>query len=279
MQTRFISRNIFIPLTIAVMLLWSLSLAVARTGLPDKATATLSHAGECVALVHGLGRTSRSMEDLEDALRTAGYKTVNIDYPSRQYTIQDLAAMIGKAAVTGCRQQGADTIHFITHSMGGILVRYYLAKNAVPELGRVVMLAPPNQGSQLTDQLRDEAWYRWLLGPAAQQLGTGKDGVPRTLGPVDYPTGVIAGNVHHPVDGWLAEKIPGVDDGKVAVDHAKVEGMKDFLVLPYTHISIMQEDEVIAQSLYFLQHGRFDHAASKRLHSRSRKQQRGAYLD
>lgn len=220
---------------------------------------------ECVVLVHGLARTSYSMRDMEQSLQTAGYQTVNVDYPSRSHPVQDLAAMVGQAAVEGCRVHGAKRIHFITHSLGGILVRYYLGHNRVDDLGRVVMLAPPNQGSLLTDQLRNEAWYQWLTGPAGQQLGTGKDGIPGMLGAVDFPLGVIAGNVHSPIDNWLAQMIPGEDDGKVSVERARVDGMRDFLVLPYTHISIMQEDAVIAQSLYFLAHGRFDHAAAEQL--------------
>ena len=222
-------------------------------------------ASECVVMVHGLGRTSHSMDDMEDAFRAAGYRTVNIDYPSRSEPIQELAERVGREAMTGCREQQADVIHFVTHSMGGILVRYYLSKNDIPGLGRVVMLAPPNQGSILADRLRNDAWYRWLLGPAGQQLGTGRDGIPGMLGAVDYPTGVIAGDEHSPVDNWLAEMIPGEDDGKVSVEHAKVEGMQDFLVLPCNHITIMQQPEVIGQGLFFIRHGRFDHAAAQRL--------------
>lgn len=237
-----------------------------------------THADECVVLVHGMGRTSHSMDDMEQSLQAAGYRTVNIDYPSRSHPIQDLADRVGKQAIAGCRNKQADTIHFITHSLGGIVVRYFLARNDVPELGRVVMLAPPNQGSLLADQLRDEHWYKWLMGPAGQQLGTGRDGVPGMLGAVDYDTGVIAGNVHSPIDNWLAEKIPGQDDGKVSVDHTRVDGMRDFLILPYTHITIMNQPEVIQQSLYFLRHGSFDHNAADRLQRAVTDKNRG-YFD
>jgi len=230
---------------------------------------------QCVVLLHGLARTYRSMEKMEQALSDAGYLTANIDYPSRTMKIQDLASMAVKEGVDSCRSQSASQINFVTHSMGGILARYYLAKNSHPQLARVVMLAPPNKGSLVTDQFRNEQWYKWVTGPAGQQLGTGKDGIPGLLGAVDYPTGIIAGDVHSPLDNWLAEIIPGEDDGKVSVGHAKVEGMSDFIVLPYTHISIegmsdfivlpythitiMRQNEVIRQTLYFLKKGRFDH--------------------
>lgn len=213
---------------------------------------------QCVILLHGLARTSHSMDKMEQALQGAGYLTANIDYPSRTMKIQDLAPLAVKQGLDSCQAQAAGQINFVTHSMGGILARYYLAKNALPQLGRVVMLAPPNKGSLVTDQFRNEQWYKWLTGPAGQQLGTGKDGIPGLLGAVDYPTGIIAGNVHSPIDNWLSEVIPGEDDGKVSVEHAKVEGMSDFIVLPYTHISIMKQDEVIRQTLYFLKYGNFD---------------------
>ena len=268
-------RNIIVPVYFTVMLLFAMTAPASAFEAP-----TAERADECVVLVHGLARTSHSMDDMEVALQVAGYKTVNIDYPSRSHKIQDLAERVGKQAITECKAQVNSTIHFVTHSMGGILVRYYLAKNDVKELGRVVMLAPPNQGSLLTDQLRDELWYKWLTGPAGQQLGTDRNGVPGMLGAVDFQAGIIAGNVHSPVDNWLAEKIPGADDGKVAVDNAKVEGMQDFMILPYTHISIMNEEEVISQSLHFLHHGRFDHAAAEQLQqSRDGKNKGRTYFD
>lgn len=228
----------------------------------EKGTDTsVADVGQCVILLHGLARTSHSMDMMEQALIDAGYTTANIDYPSRSMKIQDLTDLAMDKGLNDCQSKNAQTktIHIVTHSMGGILARYYLAKNEMSVLGHLVQLAPPNQGSLVTDQFRREQWYKWVTGPAGQQLGTGKDGVPGLLGAVDYSTGVIAGNVHSPLDNWLAEVIPGDDDGKVSVDHAKVKGMSDFIVLPYTHISIMKQDEVIQQTLHFLKHGNFNH--------------------
>lgn len=216
--------------------------------------------GQCVILLHGLARTKHSMGKMELALIDAGYTTANIDYPSRSMMIQDLTALAMNEGVNICRSQGASSIHIVTHSMGGILARYYLAKNQLPEIGHLVQLAPPNRGSLIADKFRDEQWFKWLTGPAGQQLGTGKDGIPGLLGAVDYSTGVIAGDEHNPVDNWMSEIIPGVDDGKVSIENAKVEGMSDFIVLPYTHISIMKEDEVIRQTLHFLNKGSFVHS-------------------
>ncbi len=242
----------FSLLLLSISILFSSSALSAGQGEADSAN------GECVILLHGLARTSRSMDKMEQALIKDGYFTANVDYPSRTMKIQDLASMAVNEGLSRC-PQSATRINFVTHSMGGILTRYYLAKNTLPRLGRVVMLGPPNKGSMVTDRFRNERWYKWLTGPAGQQLGTGKDGIPGLLGVVDYSTGIIAGNAHSPVDNWLSEIIPGEDDGKVSVENAKVEGMTDFIVLPFTHISIMKQDAVIQQTLSFLKDGKFLH--------------------
>jgi triacylglycerol lipase len=219
-------------------------------------------ARECVILLHGLGRTYRSMAPMARALAAAGYKTVNIDYKSREHSIEQLAMAVIPKGLDRCSTQGAGRIHFVTHSMGGILVRYYLSQKKISGLDRVVMLSPPNQGSEVTDALQDRAIYRWFNGPAGQQLGTGPGSFVIGLGPVRYPVGVIAGSTYAFFDFWLADLMTGPNDGKVSVERAKVEGMADFLALPYSHPFIMKESEVIQQTIYFLQHGRFKVASN-----------------
>lgn len=238
-----------------------LLLAIAAGGLMT-ITSSIIHAApdpvsECVILLHGLGRTNHSMDKLSDALSAAGYLTVNMDYPSREQRIETLADATIPQGIDQCMQGDASRIHFVTHSMGAILVRYYLAHHPVEQLGRVVMLSPPNQGSEVSDELKDIPLYRWINGPAGQQLATGPAGLPATLGPVHYPVGIITGNQSAFYDAWLADMIPGENDGKVSVARARVQGMSDFLVLPYTHTFIMTAPEVITQTLYFLRHGHF----------------------
>lgn len=211
----------------------------------------------CAILLHGLGRTWRSMEPMAVALEGAGFIAANVDYASRARPIEDLADDAIADGLQRCRDAGATPIHFVTHSMGGLLVRYYLATRSLPDLGRVVMLAPPNQGSEVADALRASDWFRHLNGPAGAQLGTGPDGIAARLGPVVYPVGIIAGSEVAFYDGWLASRIPGDNDGKVSVQRTQVEGMSDFRVLPVTHTFIVSDDEAIAQTLSFLRHGRF----------------------
>ncbi len=208
-------------------------------------------------LLHGLGRTYRSMSRLAHAAESAGYRTVNLDYPSRAKRIEALAAEVVPEGLKRCREARAAPINFVTHSMGGIVVRYYLEQNRVADLGRVVMLSPPNQGSEAADALREDWLHKWWNGPAGQELGTGPDGIAARLGRVSYPVGIITGTAHAFFDARRAKLIPGPNDGKVSVERAKVSGMSDFLVLPATHTFIMNDDEAISQALHFLQHGRF----------------------
>jgi len=236
------------------VLLATLLLLVPLTSTADEGTG----GSGCVILLHGLGRTNSSMNELAEAAAAAGYRVANIDYPSRSHPIEALAPRAVRQGLAQCHAGGTGPTHFITHSMGGILVRYYLRFFELPDIGRVVMLSPPNRGSEVADELANWQLYQWINGPAGQQLVTTPDGLIAQLGPVDFPLGVITGNRHAFYDTWLAELIPGENDGKVSVARAQVSGMRDFLVLPYSHSFIMQEPEAIRQALYFLAHGRFD---------------------
>jgi len=214
---------------------------------------------ECVILLHGLGRTSNSMNEMAEALEKAGYYTVNLDYPSQDDRVEKLAVSVIPGGRDECDERNVTSINFVTHSMGGILLRYYLSGHQIENLGRVVMLSPPNQGSEVAETMKNWGIYKWLNGPAGQQLGTGQDSLVLQLGPVDYPVGILVGNEPAFFDFWLEDMIPGPGDGKVSVERAKVEGMRDFLVVPSSHTFIMEEQEVIEQTIHFLHHERFIH--------------------
>lgn len=212
----------------------------------------------CVILLHGMGRSHRSMAAMARHLVSAGYRVVNLDYPSTNTSIEMLSEGVVSETVQRCRLEHPPApVHFVTHSLGGILVRHYLQTHRLPPGSRIVMLSPPNQGSEIADLLKDFFLYRWMMGPAGQQLGTGADSVPNQLGPVDVPVGIIAGD--STLEPWFSVRLPGDDDGKVSVTRSRLAEMADFLVVHKSHGFIMNDPQVIAQTLYFLEHGGFRH--------------------
>ncbi len=199
------------------------------------------------------------MKKMERKIRQAGYQTLNINYPSTRMPIEKLAAKCLAPAIRQCEARAAQRIHFVTHSMGGILVRYYLEQHPLANAGHIVMLSPPNKGSEIIDNLSGLPLFKWLNGPAAQQLGTSHNSLPRKLGPLPHHVGIITGNRVNVFDLLPSRFISGDSDGKVSVESAKLEGMKDFLIVPCSHTFIMNHDEVIEQTIHFLQQGRFRH--------------------
>ena len=209
---------------------------------------------DMVFLLHGLGRTRRSMAPLARRLERRGFRVQNIGSPSRRRTIDQLSAHL----VEQVEQVGlpADKrYHFVSHSLGGILVRYCRARGHLRQLARVVMLGPPNQGSEVADRLKGNPLYRLFLGPTACQLGTDPQSLPNTLPPVDFELGVIAGD--RSLNPLYSRWVSGKDDGKVSVARTKVEGMTDFLVVPRSHSFIMVSDETAEQVASFLRTGAF----------------------
>ena len=213
---------------------------------------------ESVVVIHGLGRTPISMSVLEHRLAAAGYRVVRFGYPSTKQPFEALVQRLD-SAITECCGAQRDSVHFVTHSMGGVLVRGYLADRPAPHRGRVVMLSPPNQGSEIIDFLGNWPRLQRLVGPAGSALGTDSAAVANRLGPVNFSLGIITGDRSlNPIGSWI---IPGPDDGKVSVERARAEGATDFLVLPATHTFIMNREDVAAQTIHFLRTGRFQENA------------------
>ncbi len=213
-------------------------------------------ADECVVLLHGLARSSSSLTTMQNALEEAGYTTANIDYPSRDHAIEELADIAVGKGLASCRAKAdIETIHFVTHSLGGILVRQYLSENEIDELGRVVMMGPPNQGSSAVDDMESVPGFDWINGPAGRQLGKGAESVPLALGPVDFELGVIAGD--RSIDPITSAVLEDPDDGRVSVEDTKIDGMDDFVLLHHSHAFMMRMPKTIAQTLAFLKTGGF----------------------
>ncbi|MBX2847954.1 MAG: hypothetical protein KTR16_06530 [Acidiferrobacterales bacterium] len=216
-------------------------------------SANTAYSKECVIFLHGLARTSASMQKIADAFDERGYGVANVGYPSRHHPIEKLAPMAIEEGLSRCPD--ATKVHFITHSLGGILVRYYLYHNALPNMGRVVMLAPPNQGSEVVDNYMQIPGFVRVNGPAVKQLGTNKDSMPIKLGKANFEVGVIAGT--KTINPILSLSLENPDDGKVSLQKTKLEGMTDFIAVPHSHPYIMKSQKVIDHAINFIQTGRF----------------------
>ena len=230
-----------------------------RTALVGLCLALLARpaaaAPETVVLLHGLYRSPRSMSPLEEPVRKAGYRVVNLDYDSRSQTPETFVAALDAELAECCAD--APKLHFVTHSLGGIVTRAYVAAHRPANLGRVVMLAPPNHGSPLADVVAHSSALRFLLGSTASRLGTDPTSLPNALPPADFELGVIAGtSSRNPLGAFL---IDGESDGTVPVASTRLDGMADFITVDSVHTWIMRSHEVAAQTVLFLKSGRFAH--------------------
>lgn len=210
---------------------------------------------QCVLLLHGLARTSASMRPMAEYLADAGFLVINIDYPSRHFSISELSSMAIPRGLDVCHKYGSSQLYAVTHSLGGILLRHYLFRQTIPALKRIVMLAPPNKGSGVVDNLRDLPGFRWLNGPAGDQLGTDDASVPRSLGPIKKDTAIIAGTTS--INLFLSTFLEDPDDGKVSLQSARLDGMCAFLPVPVAHPFIMKDETVLIEVLSYLTTGLF----------------------
>jgi len=208
-----------------------------------------------VVLLHGMSRTSRSFRRMQTAAEAAGFATLNTGYASRHKPLEALADDI-YPAIARFADSIEGSIHFVAHSMGGLLARVYLARHRPARLGRVVMLGAPNGGSEIADRLRHLIAYRAFFGPAGQQLGTIRDAaLSAMLPPVDYPVGIIAGN--RSVYPLASALLPRPNDGRVSVENTKLDGMADHIVIGASHPWLPRNAVAIEQTMAFLRDGRF----------------------
>lgn len=204
-----------------------------------------------VILVHGMGRSTVLFHDMQSALRAAGYEAVAISYPS---LTRDIAGHAGQIEALLDEARDVDRVSFVTHSLGGLVVREVLSRQGPWRerltLGRVVMLAPPNQGSALAEALAPLPPYHWIGGPSAVEIAAGG---PFANVPEEVEVAVIAGGT----GGWgFNPLLPGDDDGVVTVAETELAGGRDSLLVPALHTVIAAAPETIAATLNFLEHGR-----------------------
>lgn len=206
-----------------------------------------------VVLLHGIGRTSKSMKGIQVFLQDKGFTVHNIGYPSRQHKIEDLAKQLVQGPLAKIKHD-KEEVNFVVHSMGGLVLRYILKFHDPFPIGKVVMLATPNHGSELADQFREHFWYRWWFGPAGQQLRTSKSAFPQALGEANFECGIITGDRGLKL---ASRWIKGPHDGRVSVESSQLEGATDHLVLPVGHCNMLTHKTVHQAALHFLEHGWF----------------------
>ena len=195
------------------------------------------------------------MKHIGDFLNKNGYNVDYAAYPSRKNTIEEISANWIKPLLQNPCSQKAKKIHFVTHSMGGIIVRYFLQENRVKNLGRVVMLAPPSQGSEVADFLSHSLFLKAKLGPALLQLKADPSSFVNTLGLPNFEFAIIAGNAS--IDPVSSLILPGDDDGKVTIARSRLKNSSDFLLVEENHTFIMDAPAVQQATLRFLKNGKF----------------------
>ncbi len=202
-----------------------------------------------VLLVHGLGRARSSWGPMEDRLEADGYEVARITYPSTRRALEDHAAQL--AGILD-RAEGVAEVSFVTHSLGGLVVRALLAREGDAwreriALGRVVMLAPPSQGSAVADSMKDFLPFEWLAGPVGQELAL-RDG--SLVPPPPCAFAIVAGGKGDD-KGWNP-LLEGDDDGVVTVEETRLEGAAEFHVVKRMHTWLMRAPEVVEVVSEFL---------------------------
>lgn len=206
---------------------------------------------DVVVLLHGLWRSKLSMAWPLYRVRQAGFTAVAMTYPSRSAPIEGLSDFVARRLPPA----PGGRIHFVTHSLGGLVVRHLARTQPAVPVGRVVMIGPPNQGSRLARHLARSRAMRRLAGPIGPLLASPPDEIARVLGPVDFELGVIAGDVRRSVlAGWLA----GPSDGRLLIPETQIAGMRDFVAVRRGHALLMNDARTIDQTIHFLRHGAFE---------------------
>ncbi len=211
---------------------------------------------DVVIFLHGIGHSKFYMLYLKRGFEKQGYNTLNIDYPSTQRDIKSLASYLGHMLKQHKIWSQYKRVHFVTHSMGGLVCGFYLQDlcDRQDQLGRVVMLGTPHGGSEIADKLQNFKPYQMIFGPAGQELTT----TCRSSEQIEpfYDLGVIAGNKNwfYPLGRVIFNK---PHDGCVSVESTQIKGLKDHLTLPVLHGMMCWSRRVRAHCIHFIQNGYF----------------------
>jgi triacylglycerol lipase len=227
-------------------------LGVLRMPMPWHKGVKRGSGDELVICLHGLWRSKWAMEPLAKQCVNSGFSCINLPYPSFRNTLEQMVErldlLIQKEA------ENFSKIHLLTHSLGGVIVRRYLDTCSHEKCSKVLMVAPPLQGSMIVDWL-GKSPLRRVLGPAGEFLSTAQmAGECQTISQ-DVESAVIMGDrVKIPI---LHHIIEGASDGIIRVQAGKIEGLNHFKVVHADHTFITSDPEVLAAADRFLRTGGF----------------------
>ncbi len=235
-----------------------------KTQNNNKLLPTLPTSQQCIIVIHGITAGTEHVAQIETALNDNGYYVANIGWETGG-KLEPISDNVFTEGLQLCRSiKEVKRIHLIGHSTGGIIIRYHLANNTIPELGYVVMIGTPNKGSRLANLAKftmNEEKHNAIYGETIRYLYAGDDAFHSTLPDASgYYLGVIAGTGHDSLkDRVYALVEPGIDDGRVSLTSAMIEGMNDFIIFPHQHNRLTEQDDVHQQIIAFLQSGNFLH--------------------
>ena len=255
--------NLFILVFLFSQLIFASSFYQRNNSSSVSSSASVSSKGDYVVLVHGILSSHKELKKIKKDLLGRGYNAISINYPSSDYPLEELTEIVYKKIQKKINKNKNKNkkIHFVAHSMGGLILRMLLYKYKIPNLGRVIHIATPNKGSELADALKDQWGYKKIYGPAGQQLITDQSKIKHLLGKVFYELGIIAGT--QSLDLYSSHKIiPGIDDGHVSVESTKVKGMKDHTLVHSSHLFISKNKKTREQVINFLEEGFFSRKVS-----------------
>ena len=208
---------------------------------------------EFVFVLHGLAGSKLMISPLANRIEDAGFETLIIDYKTLGTSPEEIMVEVS----TKFEEAMPDTnytVHFVGYSLGSIVIRAYLDRNKVSNLGRVVLIAPPNKGSPVADIFKD-TWIIDLFGETINSLGTDSTSFPNSIGDPYYPVGIIAGIGTSSFNNFY---LPGLDDGIVPLESTRLNNTTDMIVLDESHVWMKFKKIIANQTIEFLKNGKFE---------------------
>ncbi|MGA2624642.1 MAG: hypothetical protein ABSF91_12360 [Bacteroidota bacterium] len=216
----------------------------------------MSYSNQKVYLIHGYGSSTLLLKSIENYLKKNGFETVNYSY----HSIRDDIRKTGHNLYNQIKQDRIDTVSFVTHSMGALVMRalltYSIKDSSFPTIYRIVMITPPNHGTEIADFFSSSSIFKFFLGPNVENMKTDSNSLANRLPlPLKSQVGIIVGEKSDSTG--YNPFIKGSNDGYVTPDEAKLGMEKDFRIIYKSHTLITQSKKTRRLVLSFLRNGTF----------------------